>query len=151
MSRKGYRKKLLQRSIEYLDSKGCRTIGLETRPENIYNIRMYLRCGFRPRHLMLIISLPSICRGADGVALEWSKLDESRQEIMAEQFMSICHSVQSGLDYVKMGKLRLFHEQGEIVAFGEEKEPCGFAVLRTVSQRVREQSEDAFVEAMAMR
>lgn len=146
----GIGKRLLDNSVEYLERKGCTTIGLETRPENAYNIGMYASHGFRPKHLTLLLSLPAQGHGNVGSKAEWSKLARSDQERMTERFLSICHSAQPGLDYTKMGKLRVLHGEGEIVAFGDRKRPWGFAVVRTTSPHVGARSDDALVEALVI-
>ena len=148
---KGIGKKLLEKSVKYLERNGCTTIGLETRPENFYNVGMYISTAFSPKYITLLLSLPTFDHGANEIAVEWSKLEQTDQKVMIEQFLSICHSVQPGLDYTKTGRLRVLYGEGEIIAFGNWKNPWGFAVVRTVSQRVGEQFKDAFVEALVIR
>lgn len=147
----GIGRKLLERSIKHLESKKCTTIGLETRPDNAYNVGLYLAHGFKPKYLTLLMECSVTNRAVRGKFVEWSKLDRSGREIVADKLLSICHAVQPGLDYVKMGELRAITGEGEIVAMGKRNGPLGFAVVRTTPRFVREKFTDAFVEAMAVR
>jgi ribosomal protein S18 acetylase RimI-like enzyme len=147
----GIGRKLLERSIKHLESNRCTTIGLETRPDNAYNVGLYLAHGFRPKYLTLVMERSVTIRAVRGRFVEWSRLGRSGRETVADKLLSICHAVQPGLDYVKMGELRAVNGEGEIVALGKKNDPLGFAVVRTAPRFVREKFTDAFVEAMAAR
>jgi GNAT superfamily N-acetyltransferase len=148
---KGIGKKLLQTSIEHLVSSKCTTIGLETRPDNSYNIGMYLAHGFRPTCLTMVTEHKPRKSSASVEAVEWRELDDSTQEVMGEKFLAICNQVQPGLDYLKMAESRIRNSEGEICVFRiKKKKPLGFAFVRTSPKFVGDIFTDAFVEAMVV-
>ena len=55
----GWGKQLLAQGIAHLKNAGCKTIGLETRPEMVDNIGMYLGMGFHPAPVTLMFSRKS--------------------------------------------------------------------------------------------
>jgi hypothetical protein len=145
----GIGRKLLGKSVKHLESSGCTTIGLETRPDNSYNVGLYLNHGFRPKYLTLVMERPVTNRVARGPYVEWSGLDRSERDALADKLLTICHAVQPGLDYVTMGKLRTVNGEGKLIALGKNTDPFGFAVVRTTPRFNGEKFKDAFVEAMA--
>ena len=146
----GIGKKLLETSIKHLESKGCSTIGLETRPD-AYNVGLYLSHGFKLEYLTLITELTVSDRSPQGEFVEWSNLGESDRENMDRKFLATCHAVQAGLDYATMGELRVLNGQAKVCSFGDKNDPAGFAVIRTAPRFLREKFSDAFVEAMVIR
>jgi ribosomal protein S18 acetylase RimI-like enzyme len=148
---RGIGRKLLMRSIEHLESNRCTTIGLETRPENPYNVGMYLAHGFSPKYLTLVMERTVVDRSVQGEVVEWSELDGSAREVMADKFLATCDAVQPGLDYVKMAESRILTLEGKICAFGNKRDPSGFSFVRTAPKFVGDKFADAFVEAMVVR
>jgi len=147
----GIGKILLEKSVRYLEQKGCTTIGLETRPENLYNLGMYVSQKFQPRYLTLWMSSQTHGRATERFGVECSKLEYAEQKNMIDRFRAICESIQPGLDYTKAGRLRVRYKEGEIIAFGNRRKPLGFAVVRTESTRLREPFQDLLVEALVIR
>jgi GNAT superfamily N-acetyltransferase len=147
----GIGRKLLERSIKHLESSACTTIGLETRPDNAYNVGLYLAHGFKPKYLTLVMERSVTKRAVRGKFVEWSRLDRSEGEALGDKLLSICHVIQPGLDYVSMGEFRAVNGEGELVALGKKSDPLAFAVVRTTPRFVREKFMDAFVEALAAR
>ena len=125
------------------------TIGLETRPDNAYNVGLYLARGFRPKYLTLVMERPVTNSVAPGRFVEWSRLDRLEREAVTDRLLKICHAIQPGLDYVTMGKSRAVNREGKLIALDKSREPLGFAVVRTTRRFVHERFTDAFVEAMA--
>ena len=147
---RGIGKKLLVRSIKHLESNGCTTIGLETRPESSYNLGLYFRHGFRPTYLTLETERKITNHPAKGEFVEWSKLERDDRVILANKFRTMCHLVRPGLDYVKMGISRVMNNEGEMLAFGDKKHPRGFAVVRFAPKFTGENHTKAVVEAMVV-
>jgi len=147
---KGIGKKLLETCIKHLESKGCSTIGLETRPD-AYNVGLYLTHGFEAKYLTLVNEFTVFDQSPLGEVVEWSKLSESDRENMDRKFLATSHAVQTGLDYSAMGELRVRSGQAKVCAFGDKNDPVGFAVIRTSPRFLHENFLDAFVEAMVVR
>jgi N-acetylglutamate synthase-like GNAT family acetyltransferase len=52
---RGVGKELITKSVQYLKSRDCRTIGLETMSSSQKNIALYEKLGFAPRHLSYVL------------------------------------------------------------------------------------------------
>jgi ribosomal protein S18 acetylase RimI-like enzyme len=149
---KGIGKRLLRSSMSHLASNGCSTIGLETRPENQYNIGLYLRHGFVPKYLTFVLEHPTLVsnRHAHGAIIDWNELDESGQDLLAKKLIATCNLVVPGLNYVPMALGRIETSEAKICIFGTIKNPLGFALVRTAPKFEKERFTDAFVEAMVV-
>ena len=53
---KGLGKDLLKHLLNYLEDMGCMDIGLETMPESVISLGMYLKVGLRPESLVLMLT-----------------------------------------------------------------------------------------------
>jgi hypothetical protein len=148
---KGIGKRLLRSSMSHLASNRCRTIGLETRPENQYNIGLYIRHGFVPKYLTFVLERPVPNRRVQGAIIDWDELDESGQNLLAKKLVATCNLVMTGLNYVPMALARIQTSEAEICIFGTVKNPLGFALVRTTPKFEKEEFTDAFVEAMVIR
>jgi len=147
----GVGQKLLRKSIKHLTSNRCSTIGLETRPENQYNVGLYLSHGFAPRYLTVAMEHAVVNGPVRGEFVEWNELDESSRAIMAKKFLVTCNIVLPGLNYVRMALTRIQALEGKLCAFGGVTNPLGFALVRTAPKFERDEFTDAFVEAMVVR
>jgi hypothetical protein len=147
----GIGKRLLRKSVRHLASNGCSTIGLETRPENQYNVGMYVRHGFVPKYLTFVLEHSVSNRSVQGEFIDWNELDDSGQGLLAKKLVATCNVVQPGLNYVPMALARIQSSEGKICTFGTVKNPTGFALVRTAPKFEREEFTDAFVEAMVVR
>lgn len=127
---KGLGRKLTHASVEYLKSRGCSLIGLET--VSAQNIGLYMRLGFFP-------TLPRIRLFKDVEKREMPEdvvlLSENESENNIKALRRICRELEPGLDYIHeilacerrgIGKTLLVIERGRV---------SGYAFLQTLPSR----------------
>ncbi|HUK28456.1 MAG TPA: GNAT family N-acetyltransferase [Candidatus Acidoferrales bacterium] len=146
----GIGKRLLRRSIRHLKSSGCSTIGLETRPDNQLNVGLYVRHGFEPKYVTFVLEHSASDHVAKEKVVVWDELDESQQRLVSKKLVVTCNAVMPGLNYVPMALARAQTSECRICTFNSTN-PTGFALVRTAPRFEKEDTTDAFVEAMAVK
>ena len=137
---KGLGKELLKRSLLYLEDQGCIDIGLETMPENVTNMGMYLRAGMNPEGLVVImgrkVELAELEEEPSG-RVNIERLSESAAEdSVAADIRSISRSFRLGLDYMKEIELTKEFGFGDTLIATSKESIVGFAVVHTVPRRI---------------
>jgi ribosomal protein S18 acetylase RimI-like enzyme len=124
-------RRLIAAALESLEARECAWIGLETMPDNLYNVGFYARLGFRPAYARLtfekLVEAP-----AHEVAFDL--LSSLPQERALAQIARLSQSVQPGLDYSAEAVNAQRHAWGETLLLGWP-DPWGFAILRTAPTR----------------
>ncbi len=136
---RGVGKELLKHSLRYLEDQGCVDMGLETMPENITNLGMYLKVGLRPEGLMVVF----------GRSLEQQELEDEPagdliverlsdsmvQEHMLGQIRRISDAHRQGLDYSKEIRLTKEFGFGDTLVATMKDRVVGFSIVHTVQRR----------------
>lgn len=137
---RGIGKELLRHSLRYLEDQGCVDIGLETTPENVTNLGMYLKVGLRPEGLVVVFGrafehhdLEEEPSGDVGV----ERFSESPiQEHILGQIRRISNAHRSGLDYSKEVLLTKEFSFGDTLVATSKGKVQGFSILHSVQKRV---------------
>ena len=136
----GIGKELLKCSITHLEDSGCTDIGLETMPENTTNLGMYLKNGFKPEGLILVLGKKLDLRELDEepsgeVSIERYS-ESSIKEHLRTQVRRISNALRKGLDY--SGELVLTERfgLGETLLATSEGKVVGFSVVHTLPRRL---------------
>lgn len=149
--RKGIGRALVQASVEYLDRRGCTTIGLGTMPEEPDNVALYARCGFRPDHLTVVLALSAAPASHPPDHALFGSLPPSTQaRLLQEAVPRICAEVRPGLDYAPEVRAAAQDGYGETLLLGGADEPWGFVVVRTQSKWEGQPLNTLNVEAGAL-
>ncbi len=143
---------LIKASLGYLRQRGCKTIGLETMPQTIYNLGLYLKLGFRPVFLTLLLTKdlqPQQVPTRHGRIKAWSQEPEhTRNQVLAE-FKAITNSIELGLDYGKEAIVIDKFGFGDTLIWHEGAQALGFAAINLRGPRPGSE-ELGIIEALAM-
>ncbi len=143
---------LIKASLGYLRQRGCKTIGLETMPQTIYNLGLYLKLGFRPVFLTLLLAKdlqPQQVPTRHGRIKAWSQEPEhTRNQVLAE-FKAITNSIELGLDYGKEAIVIDKFGFGDTLIWHEGAQALGFAAINLRGPRPGSE-ELGIIEALAM-
>lgn len=128
---RGVGKALLNRSIGYLEQRGCRFIGLETMPDSAYNVGLYLRCGYRPHGFTLRwtrvlggVQPPAVSE----ITSRWAS--EVSAETWRVPLRLLGEAMLPGLDLIRECVCILEHRQGDVLLFYREGRLAGTAAIR---------------------
>ncbi len=121
---------LLARSVEALRSAGCTTIGLETTPDNYYNIGLYARQGFRP--ITMTFSLEKAVQ--PGAGQEACRVLRRGDERGLDDVSRISEAAWPGLDLRAEAVNAVQYGWGQPVLAGAE-EPHAIAIARVANRR----------------
>ena len=126
MQGKGIGKALVGASVQYLQKRGCGTIGLETMTGSVRNIAFYSKLGFEPAGLSYVF----FKRLRLDNPVPTSAVKPLEQELGPEKAQQLWRGVMPGLDYSvefeSLGK----HGLGEALVFETEHGPA-HAILHT--------------------
>ncbi len=137
---------LLAAAIAGLQAAGCTTIGLETMPENYYNVGFYTRSGLRPAYATLALEKPVQAPAQPPLVGLLSDLGERGLAAVSE----VSRSAIPGLDYAVEARNAQLFAWGETLLIGWP-EPWAAAIVRTVAKREGIARCPADVAALAVR
>ncbi|MEM3851597.1 MAG: GNAT family N-acetyltransferase [Methanomassiliicoccales archaeon] len=133
----GIGKQLIKSAFDFLKSKGCETIGLETMPEVVKNVHLYTSMGCVPDRATYLF---------DKTIEDW-RYEEGREkgDTTIEDFDTIGFSdalkavsaislaSHPGLDYSKEVLYSMKHQTGQTFFVMQDKRAVGFALVYTYS------------------
>jgi GNAT superfamily N-acetyltransferase len=129
---RGIGRALILASVDYLDRRGCTTIGLGTMPEESKNVALYARCGFRPDYLTVALSWPAASAARLPDHALWSDLTPRAQGRLARETLPrISAEARPGMDLTPEIRAAAADGWGETLLLGEPDEPLGFCLVRT--------------------
>lgn len=136
---RGLGKDLLRHSLNYLEEVGCVDIGLETRPENVQNLGMYLKVGLRPESFVLVLGKKIEAdelqeEPAGEVAVERFS-ESSIQDKLRSELRRISGALRLGLDYTKDVDLTVEFSLGDAIVATSKGKVAGFCVVHTKPRR----------------
>jgi len=138
---RGLGKELLKGSLKYLDESGCADIGLETMPENVANLGLYLRVGLKPSGLILIMGRllgeNDYPEEPSGDVLVSLFSESTAKQQMIAQMKRVSSNLQVGLDYTSEVSLTEENEFGDTLVATAGDRVIGFAIVHTVPKRER--------------
>ncbi len=143
---RGLGRQLLHAAIGSLRAAGCTTIGLETMPENSYNVGFYARGGLRPAYATLALEKPVRAPLQMPTTGLLSELGEPALRAVSE----VSGSAIPGLDYAVEAENARRFAWGETLLIGWPQ-PWAVAVVRTASKREGMAQWPADVAALAVR
>lgn len=109
----GHGQRIVRAGIEWLESHGARTIGLETMPRTIDNIGFYSQLGFVPDHLTVTLQRDRPRNtGRPGVRLD-AAANASRAAAI-EECRALASAVVAGVDFTREIELTLDHALGGV-------------------------------------
>ena len=147
----GFGKRLIGASVEYLRRDPERVIGLETIPENPYNLGLYLKQGFEPRFLTLILSKDLF--QADGNKLDiscWSQGNEETKAGWLADLREASSRIYPHLDYSKEIISTAQCDFGETLVLAKDSKAIGMSVVWLVSGRQAWNEELATIQILAL-
>jgi len=132
----GVGKRLLHLSAEYLKQQGCRYIGLETMPNHVVNLGLYLSYGYRLGEMVLRwqkeLSGPRHDGEAVGLRACWlSDLTPRDRSARLEFIRRLGDRVLPGTDLTVEADLMLEHEQGDVLLLSRARRLAGVALVQT--------------------
>jgi ribosomal protein S18 acetylase RimI-like enzyme len=128
MQGKGIGKALVAASVDYLRSRGCVTIGLETMAGSARNLAFYHKLGFSPVGMSFVFYKGFTQQYKD--EFELSSVYKHRPNIAV--YRSLWGHVLDGLDYGVEMHFTREHDLGQIINAPGENNP-GHAILHTYS------------------
>ncbi len=139
----GIGKKLLAEGLAYLAGTGARTIGLETMPQTVYNLGLYLRQGFVPGNLRLRYG-----KDLGLLPLEAGSLppaDQATAAAMLPEVTRISDAIEPGLDYSREFMMTYRYGLGQALFWPEGEKLNGFCLYQYLIPRER-----AIIKVMAV-
>lgn len=121
-------------AVEWLKSRGARTIGLETMPRTVDNIGFYSRLGFVPGSLTLTMTSdaqPAKNRPEPEYTTLMPLSAAARRERIAE-LGALVGSLLPGSDYTREIELTLQLSLGDVVVVERDGSPAAFALCHAV-------------------
>ncbi len=140
---------LLSRTIEYLLSRGCTTIGLETYGGNLYDIGFYTKNGFHPNSLTLMMSKNISPKKGEMLSFkEWSEIGSTERKSCMESVKYLSSLVRPGMDYSKRVAIMADAGESRLLFFGSPI--WGFASVRATSKFEGQKLNTLVVERMVI-
>ncbi len=113
--------------LDVMLGRGCRTISLETWPHRLHNIAFYIKTGFFPGPLTLVLQ-----REIEGEADPFSGWELSGVADVAPvlaRLAALTDTVMPGLDYTPLIRATLDLRLGNVYVWGSRTEPEAMAIL----------------------
>lgn len=156
----GLGKEVVRAGVSWLQSQGCRVVGLETMPRTLDNIGFYSRLGFVPGRLTLTVTLEAA--PAERAAPLLGRLGNRERDGMLEECRQLVQRIVPGYDFTRelaltddlsLGDTLLLHDADGALA--------GYALCHTaplVEGRARDElrvlklvlAREADLDAMAL-
>jgi ribosomal protein S18 acetylase RimI-like enzyme len=147
----GIGKSLLDASLDYLQQRQGRKIGLETMPESSSNLGLYLQYGFRPRFLTLAMKKEIAGNSGRGCLLpRWSAADRTTRRQWLGELRSATDQLYQGLDYTKEIIATESHSLGDTLVLMENGKAVGLSILWLASNREGWQNETAKIQVLGL-
>jgi len=150
---RGIGKQLIAASVDYLRRapQPGRVIGLETMPDSLYNLGLYLRLGFRARFLTFLLGKTLERSVAGDVDLpRWSVANAETQERWLADLRRATGQIQPGLDYSKEIISTARHNLGQTLVLTEGATVIGSSTVWLESAREGMDDEWATVQVLAL-
>ena len=141
----GLGKNLAQEAIRFLQSSGCKTIGLETNPRSNRNIGFYGKLNFIPSVLsidMIKPVSPVVTHSQDSPhrPVFFSRLSGNARQNFYDHMSYLARATSSNIDYSPVVNAIDLHRQGESIIFIRKGTPVAMAILQTEPSLVDEQN-----------
>jgi ribosomal protein S18 acetylase RimI-like enzyme len=133
MQRRGIGTALLKSGEEYLRSRGCVVVGLETMPQILSNIRFYMSAGYRTDKVTLLAE-----KALDPLDIEDIGATEVTDGIagILPQVSRLSAAVSPLLDYAQEFELTVSKGLGSVFACEEEGRIVGLVALHTYPRTI---------------
>ena len=119
---KGIGKSLVLKSVDYLRSKECSTIGCETMASSARNLAFYHKLGFKSKFLSHVFY--KVLADIPPEAIETSTTREFQKEEPMGQYRRIWNDIHPGLDYSVEYESLMSNELGKILVIDTENGPA---------------------------
>ena len=147
----GFGKQLIAASVDYLRRDAERVIGLETMPESPYNLGLYLKQGFEPRFLTLLLSRD--LAPVEGNIPElpfWSQSSEETRDGWLTDLREASHRIYPHLDYSKEIISTARWDFGKTLILARGSKAVGMSVVWLVSSRHMWNEELAMIQILTL-
>lgn len=133
----GIGKRLIWGAIDFMKSRGCTVIGLETMPETVKNMSLYSSLGCMPDRITYLLE--------KGLGERWFEPRQRSQGLDVERYGDLDESialasvkrlsalVMPELDYSKEVRFSMKHDTGELLFLKKGGRHVGFALTYTYS------------------
>ena len=147
----GFGKRLIAASVEYLRRDSERVIGLETIPEIPYNLGLYLKQGFEPQFLTLILCKDLIQEDDNKLDIScWSQENEETRAGWLADLKEASSRIYPHLDYSKEMISTARCDFGETLVLTRDSKAIGMSVVWLVSSRQAWNEELARIQILAL-
>ena len=128
---RGIGTEIVRAGVDYLETLGATTIGLETMPRTVDNIGFYSRIGFHPVHLTLTMVGRSAPSRDPAPHLILGDLDDDERTRLIEECARVTTANGGGSDFST--EMRLTHEMelGDTVVLESDDKVRGFALYHS--------------------
>ncbi len=137
------------RSRMILEEQGCQTIALETWPHYPPNIALYVKTGFAPHDLILILEKRLTANG-ETITAQWLSQTEQRAAL-SDSLADLSASLLPGLDYRPLLDYTLACQLGDVAVWGPDRSPDAAAVVHLESYSQAPTPAYASVELLMVR
>lgn len=132
----GYGKQITQKCIEFLQLKGCTTIGLETIPRSYRNLGLYCKLGFIPGELVLDIMRQVSAHTSSNSkpphkVVRYSTIAESVKTEFLKRAKNLVQRVDPSLDYSGLIQSIYEYNYGESILMLRDSATIAFAITFT--------------------
>lgn len=147
----GIGKQLIVKALEYLASRKCTVIGLETMPETVKNVHIYSELGCVPDRATYLLEKHLTRR--DGIRVgghgyTFATYRDLGEEISLESVSRLSSASFPEVDYSREVKYSMKHETGETIFMLHGDKVVGFALVYTYS--TSDGSNNASIRFMAV-
>jgi hypothetical protein len=119
------------RSRLILEEQGCQTIALETWPHYAPNIAVYVKTGFAPHDLVLMLE-KHVAANGEAITAQWLSQAEQRAAL-SDSLADLSASLLPGLDYRPLFDYTLACQLGDVAVWGPDGSPDAAAVVHLES------------------
>ena len=119
---------IVRSAIDWLQSQGVTTLGLETMPRTVDNIGFYARMGFVPGHLTVTLSGDVTGRPPRERGTRASRLDPAERAVLLARCRDRLEVSAPGYDFTREHELTHDLEIGDTVVVEHDGEVTGFAL-----------------------
>ncbi len=131
----GIGKQLISRATEYMGSRGCTVIGLETMPETVKNMSLYSGMGCIPDRITYLLEKVLVDRWRGSyeppAGLSIIRYREMDEESALDSIRLLSANVMPGLDYSSEVRYSMKHGTGDVLFLRKEDKTVGFSLVYT--------------------